>query len=298
MPARPLPPRFAAMIAPARARPALWRLAPGLLLLAVVYLGLNAAIWAAYGLSAGWDRAEMLLAKLAVASTPATALILLASFAPMALGAALAARLMHRRPLRSLTGPGGVLLRHAGIAGLVGLAVYTPALGLWHLAQDSQPNLPPGLWARLLPLTLAAIALQTFAEELVFRGYLQGQLAVRFARPLIWAGLPALVFGALHHDPARMGDGALAAVIAAVIFGLLAADLTARTGSIGAAWGLHFVNNTAAIALLATPGTITGLGLRVTPYTVQDLGWSPIGTLTDLIPLVLSWLILRRILPR
>jgi uncharacterized protein len=46
---------------------------------------------------------------------------------------------------------------------------------------------------------------------------------------------------------------------AAATFGLIAADLTARTGSIGAAWGFHFANNTMAITILATDGTITGL---------------------------------------
>ncbi len=51
----------------------------------------------------------------------------------------------------------------------------------------------------------SACLIQTGAEELVFRGYLQQQLAARFASPLIWMVLPALIFGAVHYDPATAG---------------------------------------------------------------------------------------------
>ena len=80
MPARPLP--FEAFVAPARARPALWRLALGAILAAAAWLGSIA-----------------LLLPLAARADPGRLLLLayLASFAGLALGTAAAARLLQRR---------------------------------------------------------------------------------------------------------------------------------------------------------------------------------------------------------
>lgn len=298
MSARPLPPAFETMVAPARQRPGLWRFGPALLLLATLYLGLNALAWVAWAMMAGWDAADLLLSKMAIATTPASALLLLATFGPLALGTLAAVRGLHRRPIGSVFGPWRRFSGDFGTAVAVGGGVYLAAIGLWHLAYDSVPNLPFGIWVRFLPLALVAIGVQTLAEEMLFRGYLQVQLAARFGRAVIWGGLPALLFGALHYDPGGMGAAAPYAVFAATAFGLVAADLTARTGSIGAAWGLHLVNNMMALTLVATSGTITGLALRVTPYQVDKLALSPWLAVADLIPLLISYGLIRRLVQR
>lgn len=289
---------FDAYILPARFFPQVWRLIAGIGLVAVVYLGLNTLALAAVGLRSGAEAVDTLLARLAVASTPATALILLASFLPMALGVGLACRLLHRRPALSLMGPARRILpdflRGAGAV----LAVYLPVLGLWGLVHDSQPNLPPGLWLALLPLSLGGIAIQTLAEELLFRGYLVQQLAARFARAAIWAGVPALAFAALHFDPGRMGDAAPLAVAVALLFAVMAIDLTRITGGLGAAWGAHFAINAVAIAGLATGPTLSGLALRATPYGADGAGGSVFLAAAELLPLMLAWLLLRRWLAR
>jgi uncharacterized membrane protein len=49
------------------------------------------------------------------------------------------------------------------------------------------------------------------------------------------------------------------------VFALCAADLTARTGTIGAAWGFHFANNAVAILFLALEGPLSGLALYTLP---------------------------------
>lgn len=289
---RALPAPFDRFVAPARARAALWRLFAGLAVIVILYLALNALAYGAAALLWGADTANLWLGKIAVATTPASALLVLASFGPLAAGSLAAARWLHRRRIRDCVGPG--FLHHAAQGALVGGAVYLPVLGLWLVFFDSTPNLPPGIWLQLLPLSVLAIATQTLAEELLFRGYLQVQLAARFQSALVWFALPALIFGALHYDPSRMGAAAPVVVISAALFGLAAADLTARSGSIGAAWGLHFVNNFTALALLATTGTITGVSLRVTPYAAADLAAMPVLALADIAPLALAWWILRR----
>lgn len=287
---------FERFIAPARDRAALWRLALGLLVAAAVYIGLNAVAAGMATLLAGPQGAERLGRSLAAAETPAAALALLASFVPMLVGVAAAAWLCHGRGPASLLGPG--FLRGLALGVTVTLAVYLPLWALWETGYDSRPNLAPDLWIALLPLGLAAIAVQTLAEEALFRGYLAQQLAARVRSALVWGVLPALLFGLLHYDPSRMGDGAPVVVLGAALFGLAAADLTWRTGSIGLAWGVHLANNAIAILALGTPGTITGLALRLTPYGAEELGHSPWHALAELAPFVVVWLILRRLTAR
>lgn len=287
-------PRFQAYIAPARPRAELWRTVLGLALALVVYLALLALGFAIYGLWRGVDSVETLLAGMAVSSTPSTLLAVLATFLPIILGLAIVCRWLHRRRLGSLIGKGPRALRDFARAVAVFGMVYGVFLGLYLAFGTSQPNLPLGLWLSLLPLTALALVIQTGAEELVFRGYLQQQLAARLRHPIAWALLPSLLFGALHFDPARMGETAPYAVAAATVFGLMAADLTARSGSLGAAWGAHFANNFFAVALLSVDGTLTGLALRVTDYSIDEISPTPSLAATDLFPMALSWWLLRR----
>lgn len=289
---------FDRYVAPARERPGLWRLAVGLLVMLGVYAVVNMVLFVLAMLLLGPDAAESRLAQLATASSPTSALVLLATFVPMIAGVLLAARLLHGRGPGSLFGPRAVVVRDFATASGVLFGVFIVAFVLWSIGYDSVANLPASIWAMLLPLALLGIAVQTLAEELVFRAYLQQQLAARSSLRLVWMVLPSALFGLLHFDTEMMGAAAPVAVVGAMLFGLIAADLTARTGSIGAAWGAHFANNTVAIAILATEGTITGLALRVTPYAIDDLSVNPVLAILDLAPLLLLWLVLRWALGR
>jgi membrane protease YdiL (CAAX protease family) len=182
-------------------------------------------------------------------------------------------------------------------AALVG-AFYAVTVGAWSLVFDAEPGLPLRAWLALLPLTLLGILVQTGAEELVFRGYLLQQLAARFRSPLAWMVLPSILFGLVHYVPGMPGSTALILVLGATLFGLFAADLTAATGSIGAAWGFHFANNVLALAVLATDGTITGLALYLTPYTADAEGAARLALLADYALLTAAWALCRLALRR
>lgn len=284
--------RFVQFIAPARARPAVWRLLLGLVIVvAAQALAFGALVGGAWALR-GPDAAGTWLAKLAVASTPATMLTVLALFAPPCLGVVIAARLLHRRGLRSLLGPR--VLRDAVRGAGVTLAVFAPLIALAWGFGATQPNLPPGIWIALLPLTFLGVAVQTLTEEVLFRGYILQQLAARFRSPLVWAVLPAAAFGLLHLDPSGMGAAAWPVVGVAALFGLVAADLTARSGGLGLAWGLHLANNMIGLSVMATQGGLTGLALRVTTQSRADLADTPWMVLPGALPFVAAWLILRR----
>ena len=104
---RPLPtawpPAFRVYIAPAQARSQLWRLGLGIILCILVYVaGIAAVIGVARALSHA--PIQSILNQLATADTPGGTLLLMATFAGVALGPMLAVRLLHRRGIGSLFG--------------------------------------------------------------------------------------------------------------------------------------------------------------------------------------------------
>ena len=123
-------------------------------------------------------------------------------------------------------------------------------------------------------------------------------MAARFRSPVVWLILPALAFGAVHFDPGTAGGNVWIVVAAAALFGLAAGDLTARTGSLGAAWGFHFANNAVAILFISTKGTITGLSLMQTPYGADNTDVARLLMFGDLALLLIAWALLRRLLRR
>lgn len=214
-----------------------------------------------------------------------------------ALGVAL--RLAHRRGLDSLIGPMPVVLSDFWRVARV-LSVLYAILVILPMPSDFAPlqNMRPGTWLLLLPISLIAVLIQITAEELVFRGYFQSQLAARFRHPVIWLGLPAALFGVLHYDPGNYGANAMLVAVWAAGFGLAAADLTARTGSLGAALAFHFANNVFALVVISTHGSFSGLSLLTYPFGPGDAeairAFLPVDALTVFVGWLAARLALRR----
>ncbi len=255
-------PAYAALIAPARARSQLWRVVLGTGLIGVIYflwmIGIGAALW----LHAGLDGFEVQLARIGTGSDPWSLILLLSTFVGAWLGLWLVMRLLHRRRLRSLFGRPPVVLRDF-VTGVLIMAVVGGGLTL-----AAAPLLPPleiaadpRLWLAFLPLALLGVLVQTGAEELVFRGYVQSHLAARFGAPLVYMTVPSLLFGLAHYNPGELGANLWIVVAATALFGVYASDLTARSGSLGLAWGLHFANNVLAILIVSVMGGLDGLAL-------------------------------------
>lgn len=289
---------FDEFVAPARAYPQIWRLILGILFGGAVFmlgvLFLLGIIWVIVG-SAG---AVLWFERMEAAETPTSALLLLVSFSALALGAFAAARVFHKRGPASLFGPGALVVRDFTISAITVGLIYGLSIVVWSQSFDAVLNLDFRLWLSFLPLALCGLLIQTGAEELAFRGYLQQQLAARFGSPLAWLLLPSLIFGLVHFDPSSAGANAWLMAAAATLFGLVAADLTARTGGIGAAWGFHFANNCIAVLFLATKDTITGLSLYLTPYSANDPSLPTSLILADFALVIVAWLACRRLLRR
>ena len=285
--------------APARPSSALWRLILGLAVLAALFLALSAGWAFLHGYILGTTGAGLSLAELQRAGTPRAVLVNLYLFSLLTLALAVTLGVVHRRRLRSLIGPRGPAVAQFfkalfAVALLFAIMAFLPQPG----GLTPQPNTTPALWLRYLPAALLGLLIQVSAEEMVFRGYLQSQLAARFSSPLIWLCGPALIFGLLHHDPSSFGPNTWVVIGWAALFGLIAGDLTARAGTLGPSIALHLINNFAAILLTAPKGSFDGLALFVYPFAADDAAmmwrWMPM----DLLMLLCSWLAIRLALRR
>ena len=287
------------LVAPARASRQPLLLLGGVVLMGLIFLALNLGYSILHSALIGREAWEALSMELATGHTPRAVLINLFLFGFLIVALAAALHALHNRGLRSLIGPLPLALHQFRTTGLAVLALYVvvsllPAGDV----MDPTANLGVGTWLMLLPLTLLALLIQTGAEELVFRGYLQSQLAARFSHPAVWLLGPSLLFAFLHYDPAIHGQNTWLVVTWAALFGLAAADLTARAGTLGPAIALHMINNLSAIALAAPEGNFDGLALYTYPFSLDDSAalsaWAPV----DFMTLFCGWLAARLALRR
>ncbi|ATX67376.1 CPBP family intramembrane glutamic endopeptidase [Roseinatronobacter bogoriensis] len=287
---------FDRYVAPARLRPQVWRLVIGLGLILVIYIAWMGAMAGIIGLLMGASRLEEALGAVGTGATPSSLILLLLTFVGMALGAFAATRWLHKRPVATLFGPRRIVLRDFAVGFGIFAVIALPGI-LWFFATlDLTRGVAWPVWLMFLPLALVGLLIQTGAEEIVFRGYMQQQLAARFASRWVWMVLPSVIFGLVHYAPEEMGGSVWMIVFVTGFFGLLMADLTARSGSIGMAWGLHFANNMFAILLFTTGEALDGLALYRLPFSASDTeAILPLLGL-DLLGMLLVWAICRRAL--
>ncbi|MCC5958139.1 MAG: CPBP family intramembrane metalloprotease [Rhodobacteraceae bacterium] len=284
---------FDRFVAPARLRPQVWRLFLGMIILLAIYLGWMALMGAGFWGLTGWHGLDASLDVVGLGGTPASLVALLFTFTGMALGAFVAVRLIHHRSIASLFGPRAVVWRDF-LAGLgIFLAISVPGVVYALLFVDLGGGVAWGVWLAWLPVALVGLLIQTGAEEVVFRGYLQQQLAARFVSRWVWMVLPSVLFGLVHYAPDEMGNAVWMVVFVTGFFGLLLADLTARSGSLGMAWGLHFANNLLAMFLFTTGEALDGLALYRLPFGPKDTEIMTYMLGLDMAGMVLVWAICR-----
>lgn len=196
----------------------------------------------------------------------------LALLIPVAL---VAVRVAGRRaPGTVLSVEGRMRWRVLGRAFLVAGAVMVPAFTLTFLIDPGSPQeRTPGQIVALCVIALALTPLQSAGEELVFRGLLPQILGGWLRSPWIAYGLPLVAFTLGHEYDASGQAGVL-------VFGLVAAWLTWRSGGLELAIALHATNNTllflmAAVGLI-DPNVTTGtwLGFAVDAAVTLITGWA------------------------
>ena len=137
-----------------------------------------------------------------------------------------------------------------------GLMLAMTLLSVLPFLPEASSARPLWQWLLILPFALVATFVQTSAEEVYFRGFLQSTLAARFRSPLVWAVLPSIAFGLSHIFNAETPAEQFQIVVYTGAFGFFAADLTARTGTLGAAMGFHFAHNAVIFCIYGFEGSL------------------------------------------
>lgn len=234
-----------------------------------------------------------------------------ACFGVTAVGFIVLLQLLHGRGFWSLIGPAAAakrdLMRVAGAVGLwlLALEVLPPWINMQEIAQVRDLT----TWLLLVPFAITVLLIQVGTEEIFFRGYLQQQFACLSSSRWSWMVLPSLMFGGLHFwNGNGVAEGVIWAIWAATL-GIACADLTARTGNLGAAIGMHLANNTFALLIVGVEGwPASGVALFLYPYEDPELyaygadalisPWAAVHLVTVLLTIFVMWAAARIALKR
>ncbi len=290
----------ARFIAPARATAEVWRLVVGLILASGVIMLCSPLLWQFLSYVMSEDGYQALYDDFATLLLPQSTLVLLYSFGLVWIAIAAVVLVLHRRRPETLIGSPPIAFLQAKFV-VVALLLLTAALMVlppYGFEPALQSGLPLPQWLGFLIPALVAVLVQTSAEEVLFRGYIQQQLAAKFQSPVIWMVVPSVLFGLAHYAPASYGGNAWLIVIWATIFGVLAADLTARAGTLGPAIAMHFVNNVAALLIVSPQGEMSGLALFHYPFDASDEAAVRALLPIDFAMMLVTWLAARLALRR
>jgi uncharacterized protein len=127
---------------------------------------------------------------------------------------------------------------------LVGLAVIDPTTGQSLLKRFGDHD--AAAWALLASAGLAVFFIQSGAEEVVFRGYLQPFLAAWFKSTWLGVLVATILFTAAH-----LGEISVWGIGSVALLGLTLGIAAVRAGTIAPAVGLHVSNNW--VQVLASP---------------------------------------------
>ncbi len=170
-------------------------------------------------------------------------------FGVLLAGFAVALAVVHRKSPADIIG----LWRWRGFGLGVGLWLAVLVIGSLTdlaLAPKGFSITADGRTAGLAVAALVGLAVQTFAEEFVFRGYVTQGLLLATRRPGVTAVLSGLLFGALH-----IPNGAPQAVNA-VVFGMVLALIAIRTGGLAFGYGVHLINNLYGAVVVVSAGDV------------------------------------------
>lgn len=143
--------------------------------------------------------------------------------------------IFNKKPARDFLAEWRWPLFFAGAA--IWLAVIVGDAVLDYVLKPSGFALKMSLTPAVVAAVTLSIAVQTFTEEFVFRGYATQGFLHLVKRPVPAAILSGLLFGACH-----IPNGWIQAINAAVL-GVALALIAIKTGSLAFGYGLHLVNN-------------------------------------------------------
>ena len=191
-------------------------------------------------------------------------------FAGLIAGFTAAAFLLHRKTFGDLCGQWKwSQARNGALVWLGVLIVFT--LIDWALAPKGFTLTIAALNPAIILTTIICLAIQTFAEEFIFRGYLTQGLLLASRRPMITATIAAVIFGSLHIP------NGLPQAVSATALGFVLSLIAIRTRGLAFGWGLHFANNLfGAIIVVSATDVFKGTPAIITQNTPGLMWWDTV----------------------
>ncbi|WP_292249015.1 CPBP family intramembrane glutamic endopeptidase [Mesorhizobium sp.] len=209
-------------------------------------------------------------------ASPEGILTALVSFAGIWIGLWFAMRFVHREPLAALVGDSRRVSWPGFLKGLIAVLItslLSEILLYWLQPEIARGAIGLSTWLLfLVPIVLLAL-LQTSSEEALFRGYLLRGLANRFNNPLIWAGLPLLLFSALHWSASSTLAINACVLVSIASFALVLTLLVYATGNLGVAFGAHLGNNLTGFLLISHQESYNSFAL-FNARPLEGPGWT------------------------
>lgn len=243
----------------------------------VVILGGSYGLWTSDGSIGSFPVGEAIQQFLVSSGGIFATLI---TFAGIWIGLWITMRLLHKERLSKLFGVGARISRSGFLRGFVAVIATSLVTEIGYLAIMPEVSRSPvaiGTWVLLILPLLAFAFVQTAAEEILFRGYLQRGLAYRYRSPLAWVVVPTVLFTALHWSPGSPLGMNIGVMIAIGAFSVLLALLVYVTGNLGAAMGAHLGNNMVGFALISHEDMLGGLAL-LRGASLDSLAWTAFDT--------------------
>lgn len=203
-------------------------------------------------------------------------------FGVLVVAFALAARLIHGKRFMDIVGP----WRWSQFAVGAGMWLLLCAVGAGvdYLVRPSGFHLTIGPQTLSLALVAAPmLAIQTFCEEFIFRGYATQGLALAFKRPIPAAVVSALLFAVLHIP----NGGPEAAN--ALVFGFITALIVMRTTNLAFTYGIHLTNNLFGAVVVVSSSDVLHGSPGIFTQTSSDLLWLDVTSGTVAFALVWLW---------
>ncbi|HEY1425196.1 MAG TPA: type II CAAX endopeptidase family protein [Caulobacteraceae bacterium] len=197
-----------------------------------------------------------------------------------------AVRLLHRK-------------RFADLLGRWRWSAFWLGAGVWTLAQVAGTAADLAIAPHALKISASAatlglaliaapaLAMQTFTEEYVFRGYVTQGLSLILRRPLVTSIVSGAIFASAH-----IPNGAPQAV-GALMFGSVVAYAAIRTGGLALGCGAHLANNLfGSLVVVSDADVFKGAPALVTEHAPGLLWWD-VGV--EAVLLAIAMLLLARL---
>lgn len=262
---------FERYIAAGASRPGFWRVILGTALIGAFWVGGTVAVLSSWRflntMLYGHLDTDARLGGLIQGGSPGMVAVMLLTFAGIWVGVFVVLRLLHGQRFMTLFAPEGRIRMGdltLGFTVAAAFALTSLPIGLM-IAVPVVTSLALLEWLGFALLLLVLVFIQATAEELIFRGYLLQQLALRSRNPLIWAVIPSAAFGALHWTNAPSWELSFYYAVATFLIGLALAALVWRTGSLWASTGMHVGFNIIGLTIAGTDGLLSGAQLLLFP---------------------------------